>query len=177
LRAFTTVAGWSVRPFHLILFYPLDYTFVCPTELIAFADRYGDFKKRNAEVLAVSVDSKYVHLAWQHTPRKAGGLGRLPFPHLSDLNKTMARAYGVLLEEEGVALRGLFLVDDEGIVQHATINNLAMGRSVDETLRLLDALRTVKETGEACPANWRPGEETLKPDVEEAHRYFKKHYA
>ena len=161
----------------VILFYPLDYTFVCPTELIAFADRYEDFRKRNAEVLAVSVDSKYVHLAWQQTPRKAGGLGRLPFPHLSDLNKTMARAYDVLLEEEGVALRGLFIVDDEGIVQHATINNLAVGRSVDETLRLLDAIRTVKETGEACPANWRPGEETLKIDVEEAQRYFEKHYA
>ncbi len=160
----------------VIVFYPLDYTFVCPTELIAFADRYEEFKERDAEVLAISVDSPYVHLAWQHTPRKAGGLGKLPFPHLSDLNKAVARAYDVLLEEEGVALRGLFIVDDEGIVQHAMINNLAVGRSVDEALRLLDAIQTVKRTGEVCPADWRPGEETLKPDVEAARSYFEKRY-
>lgn len=160
----------------VIVFYPLDFTFVCPTELIAFAERYEEFKERGAEVLAISVDSKYTHLAWQQTSRKQGGVGKLPFPHLSDINKKVACAYDVL-SEEGVALRGLFIIDDEGIVQHATINNLAVGRSVDETLRLLDAIRTIKQTGEACPADWRPGEETLKPDVEAARGYFEKHYA
>jgi peroxiredoxin (alkyl hydroperoxide reductase subunit C) len=159
----------------VLFFYPLDYTFVCPTEITAFADRYEEFKKLGAEVLAASVDSKFVHLAWQKTPRKQGGLGAVPFPHLSDLNKSLARDYGVLLEPAGVALRGLFVIDEEGVVQHATVNHLGVGRNVEETLRTLQAIQTVKKTGEVCPANWKPGGETMKGDVKGALEYFEKH--
>lgn len=160
----------------VLFFYPLDYTFVCPTEIIAFADSYEQFKKLNCEVLAASIDSKFVHLAWQNTPRKKGGLGHLPFPHLSDLNKTLSKDYEVLVEEGGVALRGVFVIDDEGIVQSATINNLGIGRSVEEVLRLVQAVQTVKRTGEVCPANWKPGDETMKPDPKGSLEYFEKHY-
>lgn len=160
----------------VLFFYPLDYTFVCPTEIIAFAEKHEEFKKLNTEVMAASVDSKFVHLAWQQTPRKQGGLGKLPFPHLSDLNKTLASDYGVLLDGGGVALRGLFIIDDEGIIQHATINNLGIGRNVDEVLRLVQAIRTVKKTGEVCPANWKPGDDTMKADPEGSMKYFEKHY-
>jgi peroxiredoxin (alkyl hydroperoxide reductase subunit C) len=159
----------------VLFFYPLDYTFVCPTEITAFADRYEAFKKLGAEVLAASVDSKFVHLAWQKTPRKQGGLGAVPFPHLSDLNKSLARDYGVLLEPAGVALRGLFVIDEEGVVQHATVNHLGVGRNVEETLRTLQAIQIVKKTGEVCPANWKPGGETMKGDVKGALEYFEKH--
>ncbi|MGA9751423.1 MAG: peroxiredoxin [Acidobacteriota bacterium] len=159
----------------VLFFYPLDYTFVCPTEITAFADRYEEFKKLGAEVLAASVDSKFVHLAWQKTPRKQGGLGAVPFPHLSDLNKSLARDYGVLLEPAGVALRGLFVIDEEGVVQHATVNHLGVGRNVEETLRTLQAIQTVKKTGEVCPANWKPGGETMKGDVKGSLEYFEKH--
>lgn len=158
----------------VLFFYPLDYTFVCPTEITAFADAHGEFKKLGAEVLAASVDSQFVHLAWQQTPRKEGGLGMLPFPHLADLNKTLSRDYDVLLEG-GMALRGLFIIDDEGVIQHATVNNLGIGRSVDETLRTLQAIQTVKRTGEVCPANWKPGDDTMKADPSGSKAYFAKH--
>ena len=158
----------------VLFFYPLDYTFVCPTEITAFADAYEQFKKLGAEVMAASVDSQFVHLAWQQTPRKEGGLGDLPFPHVADLNKTLSRDYDVLLEG-GMALRGLFIIDDEGVIQHATINNLGIGRSVDETVRLVQAIQTVKKTGEVCPANWKPGDDTMKPDPKGSKAYFEKH--
>lgn len=158
----------------VLFFYPLDYTFVCPTEITAFADAYEEFKKLGAEVMAASVDSQFVHLAWQQTPRKEGGLGALPFPHLADLNKTLSRDYEVLLDG-GMALRGLFIIDDAGVIQHATINNLGIGRSVDETLRLVQAIQTVKRTGEVCPANWKPGDDTMKPDPKGSKAYFEKH--
>ena len=178
------VVGGEFKPVRLsdykgkyvvLFFYPLDYTFVCPTEITAFADAHAKFKDLGAEVMAASVDSKFVHLAWQATPRKEGGLGPLPYPHLSDLNKTLCRDYGVLLEPAGVALRGLFIIDDEGVVQHATINNLGVGRSVEETLRVLQAVQTVKKTGEVCPANWRPGDDTMKADPSGSKAYFEKH--
>ena len=159
----------------VLFFYPLDYTFVCPTEITAFADAYEQFKKLGAEVAAVSIDSKFVHLAWQNTPRKQGGLGSVPFPHLSDINKSLAKDYGVLLEPAGVALRGLFIIDGDGVVQHTTINFLGVGRSVDETLRVLQAIQTVKKTGEVCPANWKPGDDTMKGDVKGSLSYFEKH--
>lgn len=158
----------------VLFFYPLDYTFVCPTEITAFADAYEQFKKLGAEVMAASVDSQFVHLAWQQTPRREGGLSSLPFPHLADLNKTLSRDYDVLLEG-GMALRGLFIIDGEGVIQHATINNLGIGRSVDETLRLVQAIQTVKKTGEVCPANWKPGDDTMKADPKGAKAYFEKH--
>lgn len=161
--------------FVVLFFYPLDYTFVCPTEITAFADAYDQFKKLGAEVLAASVDSQFVHLAWQQTPRKQGGLGRLPFPHLADLNKTLSKDYEVLIDAAGISLRGLFIIDEEGVIQHATVNNLGIGRSVDETLRSLQAIQTAKKTGEVCPANWKPGDDTMKPDTQGAKAYFEKH--
>lgn len=154
-------------------FYPLDYTFVCPTEITAFADRYEDFKKLGADVAAISVDSHFVHLAWQQTPRKQGGLGKLPFAHISDLDKSMSRDYDVL--SGAVALRGVFVIDEEGVIQSATVNHLGIGRNVEEVLRTLQAAQTVKKTGEVCPANWKPGDDTMKPDPKGAMAYFEKH--
>src|SRR3954469_12662602 len=140
--AFKTVRLSDLRGKYVVLFfYPLDFTFVCPTEIIAFSDRADEFHRRGCHLLGVSVDSKYTHLAWTKTPRGAGGLGGVSYPIVSDLSKSVARAYGVLLEEAGVALRGLFLIDREGVIRHAVVNDLPLGRSVDEALRVLDALR------------------------------------
>ena len=138
----------------VLFFYPLDFTFVCPTEITAFSDRYDAFKALNTEVLGVSVDSQFSHLAWVQTDRKQGGLGDINYPLVADLKKDIARAYNVLDEEEGVALRGLFIINPEGVVQHATINNLPVGRNVDETLRVLQAFQYVQSNpDEVCPAN------------------------
>ncbi|MFM7235676.1 MAG: peroxiredoxin, partial [Cyanobium sp.] len=120
----------------VLFFYPLDFTFVCPTEITAFSDRHGDFSSRNTEVIGVSVDSQFSHLAWVQTDRKAGGLGDIAYPLVADLKKEIARAYGVLDEDAGIALMGLFIIDPEGVIMHSTINNLPVGRSVDETLRV-----------------------------------------
>lgn len=158
----------------VVFFYPLNFTFVCPTEILAFSDRYDEFRKLGAEVVGVSVDSKYSHLAWTGKSRKDGGIQGLRYPLLADLNRSMAREYGVL-SEEGVALRGLFLIDPKGFVQHATINNLGVGRSVDETLRVLQAFQFVHEHGDVCPANWQPGQDSMKADPEKSKNYFAKH--
>uniref|UniRef100_G3MMI1 thioredoxin-dependent peroxiredoxin n=2 Tax=Amblyomma TaxID=6942 RepID=G3MMI1_AMBMU len=158
----------------VLFFYPLDFTFVCPTEIIAFSDRAEEFKKLNTEVVAVSVDSHFTHLAWANTPRKSGGLGGVNIPMLSDLNKTISRDYGVLLEGPGVALRGLFIIDPKGIVRQITINDLPVGRSVDETLRLVKAFQFVEKHGEVCPAGWQPDSPTIKPDPKNAQEYFSK---
>jgi alkyl hydroperoxide reductase subunit AhpC len=156
----------------VFFFYPLDFTFVCPTEIIAFSDRIEEFQKINAQVVGASVDSHYTHLAWKNTPRSQGGLGEIRYPLLSDLNKDAAFAYGALLED-GIAARGLFIIDDKGILQSYTVNNLTVGRSVDETLRLIQAYQYVAEHGEVCPANWTPGEKTMKPDPKGSQEYFK----
>jgi peroxiredoxin (alkyl hydroperoxide reductase subunit C) len=155
----------------VVFFYPLDFTFVCPTEILAFSDRIDEFRKLGAEVVGVSVDSKYTHLAWCEKPRNQGGISGLKYPLLADLNKQMARDYGVLADG-GVALRGLFLIDPDGVVQHATINNLGVGRSVDETLRVLQAFQFVRQHGEVCPAEWKPGQATMKPDWQGSKTYF-----
>jgi len=156
----------------VLFFYPLDFTFVCPTEITAFSDRYEEFSALNTEVLGVSVDSQFSHLAWVQTSRKAGGLGDLNYPLVSDLKREISTAYDVLTDE-GVALRGLFIIDKEGVVQHSTINNLAFGRNVDETLRTLQALQYVQENpDEVCPAGWKPGDKTMKPDPEGSKEYF-----
>jgi peroxiredoxin (alkyl hydroperoxide reductase subunit C) len=156
----------------VLFFYPLDFTFVCPTEIIAFSDRYGEFSALNTEVLGVSVDSQFTHLAWIQTDRKEGGLGELAYPLVADLKKEISTAYNVLTED-GVALRGLFIIDREGVIQHATINNLAFGRSVDETLRVLQAIQYVQShPDEVCPANWQPGEKTMNPDPVKSKDYF-----
>jgi alkyl hydroperoxide reductase subunit AhpC len=155
----------------VLFFYPLDFTFVCPTELIAFSDALSEFHKRGCEVIGASVDSKFSHLAWCNTPRKEGGLGKIGYPIISDLNKSIARSYGVLLEDSGIALRGLFLIDKDGILRHALVNDLPLGRSVQEALRTLDALQHFEANGEVCPANWTKGEMAMKPGAE-SKKYF-----
>ncbi len=159
----------------VLFFYPLDFTFVCPTEITAFSDSYDKFKELNAEVLAVSVDSVFSHLAWTQQERSKGGLGKINFPLLSDITKTISKNYGVLVEEGGVALRGLFIIDENNVIQHATINNLGVGRNVEEVLRVLEAFQFVAKHGEVCPANWKKGNDTMKPDPKGSQTYFNKH--
>lgn len=146
--------------------------FAGPTEITAFSDRHDEFSKLNTEVLGVSVDSQFTHLAWIQTDRKEGGLGDLNYPLVADLKKEISAAYGVLTAD-GIANRGLFIIDREGIIQHATINNLAFGRSVDETLRVLQAVQYVQNNpDEVCPAGWKPGDKTMKPDPKGSKEYF-----
>lgn len=157
----------------ILLFYPLDFTFVCPTEITAFSDSYKSFRDLNAEVLAISVDSEYCHLAWLQTDRDAGGLGDLNYPLVSDLTKEISASYNVL-NEEGKALRGLFIVDKYGIIQHALINNLDFGRDVDEALRVLKAIDYVQShPDEVCPANWQPGDPTIVNKPKQSKNYFR----
>lgn len=158
----------------LLFFYPLDFTFVCPSEILAFAKALDEFKKRNTEVIGVSVDSQFTHLAWKNTEVTCGGIGNIQFPLVADLDKSISKNYDVLLPD-GIALRGLFLIDKEGIVQHQLINNLPLGRSVDEAIRLLDALQFTEQYGEVCPANWKPGEDAMKPTAEGVAEYLAKH--
>lgn len=158
----------------VLFFYPLDFTFVCPTEIIAFSDRIKDFREINTDVVGVSTDSHFSHLAWINTSRKEGGLGGLQYPLLSDFTKAISRAYGVLVESAGLALRGLFIIDPNGVVRQITINDLPVGRSVDETLRLVKAFQFVEKHGEVCPANWEPNSPTIKPDPKGAKEYFSK---
>jgi len=165
----TTRGKWLV-----LFFYPLDFTFVCPTEITAFSDRAGDFKAVNTEVVACSVDSKFSHLAWINTPRKEGGLGSMKIPILADLTRQIAADYGVLIEEAGIALRGLFIIDPKGTVRQITINDLPVGRSVDETLRLIKAFQFTDKHGEVCPANWQPGADSMKADPHGSKTYFRK---
>ena len=158
----------------ILFFYPLDFTFVCPSEIIAFDAALDKFQKKNTQVLGVSVDSHFTHWAWKNTPRKEGGIGPIRYPLVSDLTKSIAKDYGVLLEG-GVALRGLFLIDKEGKVRHALINDLPIGRSVDEALRTLDALQFHEQHGDVCPANWHEGEEAMKPTADGVAQYLAKH--
>ncbi|VFQ59223.1 unnamed protein product [Cuscuta campestris] len=161
------------KKYVILFFYPLDFTFVCPTEITAFSDRYEEFQKLNTEILGVSVDSVFSHLAWVQTDRKSGGLGDLKYPLISDLTKSISKSYDVLIPDQGIALRGLFIIDKEGVIQHSTINNLAIGRSVDETLRTLQALQHVQENpDEVCPAGWKPGEKSMKSDPKLSKEYF-----
>lgn len=157
---------WTV-----LFFYPLDFTFVCPTEITAFSDRIADFKALGAEVLGCSIDSKFSHLAWINTPRAQGGLGKIEYPILADLNKKIAADYGVLLEA-GIALRGLFIIDPNGKVAYEVVHDLGIGRNVDEVLRVLEAIQTVQKTGEVCPANWNKGSKTMKADPVKSKEYF-----
>jgi alkyl hydroperoxide reductase subunit AhpC len=160
----------------LLFFYPLDFTFVCPTEIIAFSDRHEEFAALNVQILGVSIDSKFSHLAWRNQPRTEGGLGDLAYPLVADLNKSISRGYDVLFDES-VALRGLFLIDKLGIVRHQLVNDLPLGRSVDEALRMVQALQYFEKNGEVCPANWREGSRTIKPTVAESKKFFSAEYA
>ncbi|AIE73000.1 MULTISPECIES: peroxiredoxin [unclassified Synechocystis] len=173
-QSFQTVKLSSYRGKYLVLFfYPLDFTFVCPTEIIAFSDRHSEFTALDAEILGISVDSEFSHLAWIQTERKLGGIGDINYPLVSDLKKEISQAYNVLEPDVGIALRGLFIIDREGILQYVTVNNLSFGRSVDETLRVLKAIRHVQShPNEVCPVDWQEGDKTMIPDPEKAKTYF-----
>lgn len=161
----------------VLFFYPLDFTFVCPTEIVAFSDRISEFQALNCNVVGCSVDSHFSHLAWVNTPRNKGGLGGCSYPLLSDLTKQVARDYEVLIEDgpdAGVALRGLFIISPDGTLRQKTVNDLPVGRSVDEVLRLVKAFQFTDEHGEVCPANWTPGAATMKADPKESLEYFSK---
>ncbi|MDR2737662.1 MAG: peroxiredoxin [Puniceicoccales bacterium] len=169
----------------VLFFYPKDFTFVCPTEIWAFQEKLPEFEKRNVALIGCSTDSEYSHFAWLETPRASGGIAGVTFPLVSDINKTIAGDYGVLAgeyEEDGegdpkiigelVAYRGLFLIDKNGIIQHCVINNMPLGRSVDETLRMVDALQHFERCGEVCPANWHRGQKSMKPTKDGLGEFF-----
>ena len=176
------------QKFVVFFFYPLDFTFVCPTEILAFQEKLSEFEKRNVAVVGCSVDSEFSHWAWLNTEKKNGGIKGVKFPLVADLTKTIAENYGVLageyeVNEEGessfvgepVAYRGLFLIDKKGIVRHQLVNDLPLGRSVDEAIRMVDALTHFEEYGEVCPANWKPGEEAMNASAEGVASYLSKH--
>jgi peroxiredoxin (alkyl hydroperoxide reductase subunit C) len=174
-NSFAEIKLSSFRGKYVVLFfYPLDFTFVCPSEILAFNKAVKVFAKKNAQVLGVSVDSHFTHWAWRQTPVNKGGIGEIAFPLVADLNKKIARDYDVLLNDS-VALRGLFLIDQKGIVRHQLVNDLPLGRNVEEAVRLLDALTFTEEHGEVCPANWKEGDEAMKPTAEGVASYLAKH--
>lgn len=156
----------------VFFFYPLDFTFVCPTELHAFQERLEDFQSRNAQVVGCSIDSCYSHAAWLATPKCKGGIEGISYPIVSDINKTIAKNYQVLKEEDGIAYRGLYIIDKQGIIRHQLINDLPIGRSVEEALRTLDAIIFHENNGEVCPANWKAGAKSMKPTTEGLNAYF-----
>ena len=169
------IEGFSLSQFKgkyvVLFFYPLDFTFVCPTELHAFEAKRAEFEAKGVEVVGVSTDSWFSHLAWLNTPKSQGGIEGVGYPIVSDFNKTISADYDVLLGG-GMALRGLFLIDKEGIVQHQVVNNLPLGRNVDEALRMVDALQFFEKNGEVCPANWNEGDKAMKPNDAGLKEYF-----
>ncbi|ORX98479.1 thioredoxin-dependent peroxide reductase [Basidiobolus meristosporus CBS 931.73] len=160
--------------FLVMVFYPLDFTFVCPTELLAFSDRIKEFQELGVEVVGVSTDSEFSHLAWCNLARNKGGLGDIKIPLISDITKKISADYDVLIEDKGVALRGLFIIDPKGNVRVMQVNDLPIGRSVDETLRLIEAIQFTDTHGEVCPANWKKGSPTIKADPKNSIEYFEK---
>ena len=166
----------------VVLFYPFDFTYVCPTELIAFSDNIHKFEELGANVVGISTDSHYTHLAWVRTPRSKGGVGKIKFPLVADISKRISKSFNVLVEDEtdelyGAALRGLFIIDDKGIIKSFTINDANVGRSIDETLRLIQAFQHSQQYGDVCPGNWMPGKDTIIPDQDQKAIYFKSHYS
>jgi peroxiredoxin (alkyl hydroperoxide reductase subunit C) len=157
----------------VLFFYPLDFTFVCPSEIIAFDKALSEFQEKNCQVIGISIDSQFSHWAWKNTPVDKGGIGNIQYPLVADLDKKISRQYGVLLDM-GVALRGTFLIDKEGVVRHAVINDLPLGRSVAETLRMVDALIFHEKHGDVCPANWKEGEDAMTPTAEGVAEYLRK---
>ena len=154
----------------VLFFYPLDFTFVCPSEIIAFDRKLAEFEERNVQVIGVSTDSHFSHWAWRNTAPENGGIGPIRYPLVADFDKTVSQDYGLLLEG-GMALRGTFLIDKDGVVQHSTINNLGLGRNIDEMIRLVDALQHLEEHGEVCPADWSKGKEAMTPSAEGVATY------
>ena len=157
----------------VLFFYPLDFTFVCPTELHAFSDQLDEFEKRNVKVIGVSIDSHFSHLAWLNTPKSKGGIQGVAYPIVSDLNKTISEDYDVLVDGAGIAYRGLFLLDKDHVVRHQVVNDLPLGRNVSETLRMIDALQFTEKHGEVCPANWSQGDKSMKPTQDGLEEFFK----
>lgn len=158
----------------LLFFYPLDFTFVCPSEILAFNKAVEEFSANNCQLVGISIDSAYSHFAWKNTKVEEGGIGNIQYPLVADLDKSISKAYDVLLDA-GIALRGLFLIDKEGIVRHQVVNDLPLGRNVSEALRILHALQFTEEHGEVCPANWNKGEDAMKPTAEGVAEYLTKH--
>ena len=158
----------------VLFFYPLDFTFVCPSEIIAFDHRLDEFKQRGINVIGVSIDSQFSHFAWKNTPVDQGGIGQVRYPLVADITKQIARDYNVLLDDS-VALRGSFLIDKDGTVRHSVINDLPLGRNIDEMLRVVDAMLFTNEYGEVCPAGWSKGDEDMKPDTDGVAEYLAKH--
>lgn len=156
----------------VLFFYPLDFTFVCPTELHAFEEKIEEFRSRDVDVIAVSTDSWFSHAAWLSTPKTKGGVEGVTYPLVSDFTKSISKDYDVLWEDVGVALRGLFLIDKDGVVQHQVVNNLPLGRNVDEVIRMIDALQFTEKYGEVCPANWNKGEKAMRPDEKGLEEFF-----
>ncbi len=156
----------------VLFFYPLDFTFVCPTELIAFSRRIKEFEQRNVQVIGCSVDSQYTHVAWRNTPVDQGGIGPITYPLVADIKHEICRAYDVEFDSAGVAFRGSFLIDREGVVRHQVVNDLPLGRNVDEMLRMVDALQFTEKHGEVCPAGWTQGDKGMKPDREGVASYL-----
>lgn len=159
----------------ILLFYPQDFTFVEPTEIVAFSERIAEFRELVTEILAISVDSKYSHLAWTNVSRDKGGLGHVKIPLLSDVTHNIAKDYGVFGESSGYAARALFIIDPKGIVRHAAVHDSGVGRSVDETKRILEALQYISEYGDVCPADWKVGKPTIMPSPDDSREYFKMH--
>lgn len=156
----------------VLFFYPLDFTFVCPSEIIAFNNRLKEFKTRGAEVISVSVDSHFTHLAWKNTEVNKGGIGQVQFPMVADLTKQIARDYDVLIEGAGIALRGTFLIDKNGVVRHQLINDLPLGRNIEEAIRMVDTLNFFEEHGEVCPAGWNRGDKGMEASPEGVAKYL-----
>lgn len=170
-----SLSDYKGKKYVVLFFYPLDFTFVCPTEIIAFSEAAAEFEKLDVQLIGCSTDSEYSHLAWINTPRNLGGLGGIKYPLLSDLDKSVSTSYGVLLPE-GFALRGLFLIDKQGIVMHQVINAPPLGRSVEETLRMVQALQYFEKNGEVCPANWHQGDKGIKADPSGSKSFFQETY-
>jgi len=158
----------------ILFFYPLDFTFVCPSEIIAFDRALTKFREKNCEIIGVSIDSQFSHWAWKNTPIKQGGIGNIQFPLVADLDKNISRQFGVLLDA-GIALRGTFLIDRDGIIRHAVINDLPLGRNIDEALRMVEALQFHEQHGDVCPANWQEGKEAMSPTAEGVADYLSRH--
>lgn len=169
-----SLSDFRGKKYVVLFFYPLDFTFVCPTELHAFQEKLDEFKKRDVEVLGCSIDSKFSHFAWLNTAKDKGGIEGVKYPLIADIHRTIARDYDVL-SDDGVAFRGLFLIDKQGIVRHQLVNDLPLGRNVDEAIRLVDALQHVEKHGEVCPANWTKGKDAMKATKEGVSGYLSKH--
>lgn len=172
IEADFSLSQYKGSKYVVLFFYPLDFTFVCPTELHAFQAQLADFEKRGVQVVGVSVDSHFSHLAWVNTPKKQGGIEGVTYPLVADLNKTISADYDVLVEGAGIAYRGLFLIDKEGLVRHQVVNDLPLGRNIDEALRMVDALQFFEKNGEVCPANWSEGKKSMKATGEGLVEYF-----